>query len=44
MVGVEDDRDAICGSNGTDVVGGSNSTLDGGELALIRDTLGYISF
>ena len=44
MVSVEDDWNAICGSNGTDVVSSSNSALDGGELAVIGDALGCISF
>jgi len=35
VVGVKDNWDAIRGRNGTDVVGSSNTALDGGKLALI---------
>lgn len=39
MVGVEDDRDAVGRSNGTDVMSSSNATLDGSALVLVVDAL-----
>lgn len=39
VVGVEDDGDAIGGSNGADVVSRGNGTLDGSLLVLVVDAL-----
>jgi hypothetical protein len=39
VVGVQDDGDAVCGSDGTDVVSGGNSAGDGGLLVLVVDAL-----
>lgn len=39
VIGVEDDRDAVDGSNAADVVSGSDTTGNGGLLAVIADTL-----
>jgi hypothetical protein len=39
MVGMEDNGNTIGGSNGTDVVGCSNCTRDGGLLVCVGNTL-----
>lgn len=39
VVGVEDDGDAVGGSNAADVVSGGDTTGDGSLLAVIADTL-----
>ena len=39
VVGVQDDGDAVCGSDGTDVVSGGNSAGNGGLLVLVVDAL-----
>jgi hypothetical protein len=39
MVGVQDNRDAVRGSDCADVVGGSNSSGDRGLLLVVLDTL-----
>ena len=41
VIGVKDDRDAVGGSNGADVVGCGNSTGDGCLLLVILDTLRF---
>lgn len=39
VVGVEDDGDAVGGSNAADVVGSGNTTGNGGLLTIVADTL-----
>lgn len=39
VVSVDDDGDAVDGGDGSDELGGSNGTLDGGLLVLVVDTL-----
>lgn len=39
VVGVQDDGDAVCGSNGSDVVCCCDATGDGGGLVLVVDAL-----
>jgi hypothetical protein len=39
VVGVKNDWDAVCGRNGADVVGTSDSTLDRSALVLVVDAL-----
>lgn len=39
MVGVENDRDSVRGSDGSNVVSGGNGTGDRGLLLVILDTL-----
>lgn len=39
VVGVENNWDAVCGSNSADVVGTGDSTLDGSALVLVVDAL-----
>lgn len=39
VVGVEDDWDAICWGDGTDVVSSGDASLDGGELVGVGNTL-----
>lgn len=43
VVGVEDDGNAVGGSNAADVVGSGDRTSDGGLLAIVADTLQWIS-
>ena len=43
VVGVEDDGNAVGGSNAADVVGSGDTTGNGGLLAVIADTLRDIS-
>lgn len=39
VVGVDDDGNAVNGSNGSDELGSGNGSLDGGGLILVVDTL-----
>lgn len=39
VVGVQDNGDAVCRGNGTDVVSGGNGALDGGGLVLVVNAL-----
>ena len=39
VVGVKDNGNAVGGGNATDVVGGSDTTSNGGLLAVVADTL-----
>ena len=39
VVGVEDDGDTVDGGDAADVVGGGDTTSDGGVLAIVGDTL-----
>ena len=44
VIGVEDDRDAIRGSDRSNVVGSSNGTCNGGFLVTILDSLHSCQF
>lgn len=44
VVGVKDDGDTVCGGDGADVVGGSDSAGNGGGLVTVAHTLHLMSF